>query len=78
MECWQIDIGDTVVCDLCNRDYTESKDRGGLIIGGYAVCPKCEKHSMLRDADYVCRNDESFKSFVLRTRKHSKVGVCSW
>lgn len=78
MELWQINIGDTVVCDFCNEDYTESLVAGGLIVGGYAVCPKCERPSMLADADYVCRPGESFKNFVLRTREHSTIGMCSW
>lgn len=78
MEIWQIDIGDTVVCDFCNEDYTESNKVGGLIVGGYAICPKCEKHSMLRDADYVSKPGESFKAFVIRTRTHSTVGMCSF
>lgn len=78
MELWQIDIGDIVVCDICNMDYTNSKDRGGFISGGYAICPKCEKHTRLNDVDYISRPDESFKDFVVRTRKHSTVGMCSW
>ncbi len=78
MDYWSIDIGNTVVCDFCNADYTESKESGGLIAGGYAVCPKCEKTSMLRDADFVSRPGESFADFVRRTRKHSTIGMCSW
>lgn len=77
MEVWQIDIGDAVVCDFCNRDYTESEEVGGLIVGSYAVCPQCENHALLKDADYVSRPGESFKDFVLRTREHSTIGVCS-
>ncbi len=75
MEIWSIDIGDTVVCDYCNEDYTESEKTGGMIVGSYAVCPKCERHSMLVDANYVCRPGESFKHFVLRTREHSTIGI---
>jgi hypothetical protein len=78
MEFWSIDIGDTVVCDFCNRDYTESNDKGGLIVGGYAVCPRCERIDMLKDVDYVSMSGESFKDFVVRTRVHSTIGVCSW
>ena len=36
-----IDIGDTVVCDLCNTDFTASDESGGILFGSYAACPKC-------------------------------------
>lgn len=78
MEFWQVDIGDTVICDFCNDDYTESDKKGGVIVGSYAICPKCEKPHMLKDADYVCRHDETFKDFVVRTREHSTIGMCSF
>ncbi len=78
MELWQIDIGGTVVCDFCNEDYTESGEVGGLIFEGYAVCPKCEKPELIKDADYVCRDGESFKHFILRVRENNIVGVYSW
>jgi hypothetical protein len=78
MECWQVDIGNTVVCDFCGKDYTHSREKGGLIMGSYAVCPRCERYGMLRDADYVSRPRESFRNFVIRTRKYSTVGMCSF
>lgn len=78
MDLWQINIGDTVVCDFCNDEYTESDRKGGLIVGGYAICPECVRPDMIKDADYVCRDDETFKDFVLRTRQHSTIGMCSW
>lgn len=78
MDIWEIDIADTVVCDFCNDDYTESEMAGGLIIDGYAVCPRCEKPEMLKEATHVCRPGESFKQFVLRNRPDNKIGVYSW
>ena len=78
MDIWEIDIADTVVCDYCNDDYTESEMAGGLIIDGYAVCPRCEKLEMVKEATSVCRPGESFKQFVLRSREDNKVGVYSW
>ena len=77
MDIWEIDIGGTVVCDFCNDDYTESEMQGGLIIDGYAVCPHCEKTTMLKEATLVCRSGESFKQFVLRNRVNNKIGVYS-
>lgn len=78
MDIWEIDIADTVLCDFCNEDYTESEMQGGLIIDGYAVCPQCETFEMLKEATHVCRSGESFKHFVLRSRTDNKIGVCSW
>ena len=78
MDVWEIDIADTVVCDFCNGDYTESDEQGGLIIDGYAICPRCEKPEMLKEATQICRVGESFKQFVLRNRPDNKVGVYSW
>jgi uncharacterized Zn-finger protein len=78
MDVWEIDIEDTVLCDYCNDDYTESDMSGGIIIDGYAVCPKCEKPYMLKEATHACRPGESFKAFILRTRTHNTIGVCSW
>ena len=34
-----IDPGDTVLCDLCNKDWTNSEVPGGFLFGSYAVCP---------------------------------------
>jgi hypothetical protein len=30
-----------VICDLCRRDYTNSTESGGVIIGGIIHCPEC-------------------------------------
>ena len=35
------DPGRTVLCDMCNADYTESGEPGGILFGSYAVCPRC-------------------------------------
>jgi hypothetical protein len=40
-----IPIGDDVLCDLCNEDYTHKVDSGGFMFSSYAYCPKCaEEH----------------------------------
>ena len=66
----EIYIGDTVVCDYCNDDYTDSDEKGGVLIGSYAVCPKCaEKHKEHhQNPDDRAREDETFKEFVMRVR----------
>lgn len=70
-----IDIGDTVVCDLCNADYTESDVSGGALIGSYAACPECAADVIRRseecgELDYsVCPKDVSFKEWVMRLQQ---------
>lgn len=36
-----IDIGDSVLCDWCNDDYTGKPDIGGFLFQSKATCPKC-------------------------------------
>lgn len=36
-----LDPGNTVLCDYCNRDYTDSAEQGGFLFGSKAICPKC-------------------------------------
>ncbi|MEK7561044.1 MAG: hypothetical protein AAB539_03760 [Patescibacteria group bacterium] len=69
-----IDIGDTVVCDFCNLDYTDSDESGGVLIGSFAVCPRCAPDA-IRNAekyhepvDAVCPPHKSFKQWVLDMR----------
>ena len=35
------DYGQTVICDICNRDMTNSQESGGFLFGSYAYCPEC-------------------------------------
>jgi ssDNA-binding Zn-finger/Zn-ribbon topoisomerase 1 len=71
-----IDIGQTVLCDICNADYTESDERGGILFGSKAVCPKCEP-KMLQSIEFYgeqmhlngrCPDDTSFRDWVLQLR----------
>ena len=36
-----IDPGREVVCDLCNKDWTESTVSGGFLFESKGVCPDC-------------------------------------
>lgn len=71
------DIGNTVVCDICNEDFTNSEAKGGYLFGSKGVCPNCatgkwhqgvlkyqEQHFIRERA----RTGESFRDFVLRLR----------
>lgn len=37
-----LDVGNQVLCDFCNVDYTDSDEIGGVLLGSKAACPKCE------------------------------------
>ena len=63
------DIGDTVLCDLCNADYTTSDAEGGILVGSYAVCPQCAPD--FDDSDELlihCPAGMRFKDWVMRLR----------
>lgn len=69
-------LGDLVVCDVCNEDFTESDERGGFVFGSYAYCPKCAKRSLTSiyendESRYInawAEPGESFADFVRRFR----------
>lgn len=72
----RIYIGDIVVCDHCNEDYTESEESGGFIFGSYATCPKCADRFMATikecgEQQYIvatCAAGQSFADFVREYR----------
>lgn len=74
-----IDIGDTVLCDQCNDDFTEepqSKETGGFLFGSHGVCPHCAPEMLKSIKSYneegyikaYAREGETFKDFILRMR----------
>lgn len=71
-----IDVGETVVCDMCNANYTDSNRSGGFIFGSKAVCPECapemqaniEKHNEEKHIKAYCPLGMSFKDFILEWR----------
>jgi hypothetical protein len=66
-----IDIGEMVLCDLCNADYTDSEDEGGILMGTYSICPTCAP-GIIRDAERTgepfvrCPAQTRFKDWVLQ------------
>lgn len=72
-----IDIGNKVVCDYCNKDYTDSDEVGGILFGSNAVCPICTPELLESIAKYkeefyikaTANLNESFRDFVYRIRK---------
>lgn len=37
-----VHLGRTVLCDSCNKDYSNSDASGGFLFGSHAICPECE------------------------------------
>ena len=67
-----MDLGDTVLCDLCNKDFTDSDEQGGLIFLSNAVCPTCapdvvagaEQYNETEHIKAICPSGKSFADFV--------------
>ena len=68
--------GKVVLCDLCNKDYTESEQKGGFLFNSTAVCPDCQDEFLasvkrFHEEEYIrayATPDESFRDFVYRIR----------
>ena len=64
-----IDIGDMVLCDICNDDYTKSDAEGGILVGSYAVCPECAPKFDSSDEPIIhCPAGMRFRDWVLHLR----------
>jgi hypothetical protein len=72
-----IDIGDRVNCDLCNAEYTaDSPESGGILVGSYVYCPKCEERqvNLLREYNEThlirerCPPGMRFHAWVMQLR----------
>ena len=71
-----IDIGNSVVCDWCNEDYTNSNAKGGILFSSYAICPKCEKEAIEgakkhNEENMIlarCKEGQTFAEFVMEIR----------
>ena len=82
-----IDIGDSVLCDLCNADFTHSDETGGFLFTSKAVCPGCApvfEASIKRyhEEEYIrdrALPGESFRAFCLRLRDgDNTITITSW
>src|SRR3990167_6092822 len=71
-----VEIGQIVVCDFCDTDFTERDDQGGLLFGGRGVCPECAprieadaiKFGETRFIKARAKPGQSFRSFCLELR----------
>lgn len=64
---------ETVICDFCNRNYTNSAESGGFITEsrGWAGCPHCVQRNpkvIVSRTDIPCPPGESFADFIRRVR----------
>ena len=72
----KVPLGDLVICDICNQNYTGSTESGGFIFGSYSYCPTCAVSGLLNikkydEEDYIrarCPKDVSFADFVREYR----------
>lgn len=68
----RVEPGDIVLCDDCNRDYTNSTESGGILFGGRAICPVCapaweadaKKYDEERFIKARCPEGKSFADWV--------------
>ena len=72
-----IDIGDQVMCDICNTDYTnDNVSKGGILFGSKAVCPKCiprmeQNIIKYHEEEFIkdrCPVDMTFREWCLKLR----------
>lgn len=68
-----IDIGNTVLCDGCNTDFTGRDDSGGFLFGSYAYAPCCadrmleniRRHNEEHLIKAWCPAGKSYRQWVL-------------
>lgn len=71
-----VDIGRLVVCDNCDKDYTDLTDSGGFLFASYAVCPICAPDALrdiadLEELQYIrarCPPGMPFSDFIRQQR----------
>ena len=76
-------IGDKVLCDVCNTDYTTSKVTGGIYFSGNAICPECtpdfekaiEKYNETHLIQSRCPADKSYADWVREDLRGGKPGT---
>lgn len=77
METIIIECGKEVICDFCNKDYTNSNETGGALCGSSAVCPECTPRLIAKAKEYneehiigpKCPEYLSFRDWVYTLRQ---------
>lgn len=71
------DLGDMVLCDVCNEEYTPDNGiSGGFLFGSYAYCPKCAERRLpeikkLGEEQHItawCPPEISFHHWIMQLR----------
>ena len=71
--------GKTVLCDMCNKDFTKSDATGGFAFLSKAVCPDCEEDFLdtvkrCNEMKYVVQNNNmTFRNFVYAIRENKVI-----
>lgn len=71
-----VHMGNTVLCDQCNKDWTNDKTTGGYLFGSHGVCPDCADRMMISIKKYneewnikgYCPADKSFADWIRSIR----------
>ena len=77
------DLGDSVICDLCGKDFTNSDAKGGITFGSKAVCPDCtpqilESAKKFNEEDHIKSKCPGGMSFADWVRKDLRDGEPGW
>ena len=77
-------LGNVVLCDLCNKDYThDTTSKGGITFGSKAVCPDCtptveasaNKYGEQHHIKHRCPPDMTFRDWVINVLREGKPGI---
>ena len=87
MKVEEFDLGNSVICDACGKDYTTSDAVGGLMFGSHCRCPECcgedffDRVWKYNEAGYIrarAAAGEKFRDFALRMRaRNNRVRITS-
>jgi hypothetical protein len=72
----QVDIGDSVQCDLCNKEFRGSEATGGFLFMSKGVCPECApkfEAEVIKccEQEFIkarCPEGMSFHQFIMEVR----------
>ena len=78
----KMEPGDVVLCDLCNKDWTDSDVSGGLLFSSKGVCPDCapkfeEDAKKEGEEDYIqgrCPENMSHADWIRDVVRPGEVG----
>ena len=69
-----IPVGDIVLCDSCNKEFTESNESGGIQVGSSAFGPCCENRFKGKKKNPKCPEGKSFANWVKEDLREGRPG----